>query len=441
MIHLAHILIAADEPRFAAPLAEHLGKTGYQITLAQSADQAIELARAARPDVVVVGPTLADSSNVSFAERLRLTDSLSDVPVVLFAATVAEEAPLAERALAVGADDVIVAGTDLTLVQARLVPLLRLSTMHAELRQRADIARGFGIIAPDKVDRSGADDHSILLIGDALDEIGGLLTDLTQVTQTQNLFEAEDLLTSRDFNAVVMVASKPMDNMLGLCTQIRHNPRLFNLPVVVLARTDTEEDLAEAYRRGASRVLPLPPHANLLRSAVLTLVQRQHLRQAIREALRVTLAPATQEPFTGTYSRPFLDAYLASRVALASAHSRPLTILFFSIPAVDNLREQFGDEAAHQFLIQLGQWISGLLRAEDLVSYYQKNEFAVVLPDTPKEEAEMVMHRIAGIVSYTDFAIPDIYQPVRAWVQVGSADVQSGDTAEALIGRARHNLD
>ena len=51
----------------------------------------------------------------------------------------------------------------------------------------------------------------------------------------------------------------------------------------------------------------------------------------------------------------------------------------------------------------------------------------MVLPDTPLAEAETVIHRIAGVLTYTDFAVREVYQPVKLWVQVGATDAQPGD--------------
>jgi two-component system cell cycle response regulator len=144
---------------------------------------------------------------------------------------------------------------------------------------------------------------------------------------------------------------------------------------------------------------------------------------------------------TGVYSRPFLEKYLEERLAVAKSHHRHLALVFFSIPNIEGVREHFGDDAAEHLAQQLGQWITGLLRAEDLTALYAKNEFCVILPDTPLVEAEVVMHRIAGVLSYTDFAVREVYQPVKVWVQVACTDARPDDTLEGLLARAKAKLD
>jgi two-component system cell cycle response regulator len=63
-----------------------------------------------------------------------------------------------------------------------------------------------------------------------------------------------------------------------------------------------------------------------------------------------------------------------------------------------------------------------------------------MLPDSPLSEASLVINRIAGVLAYTDFAVRDVYEPVKVWVRVGSAELTDGDTAESLIARARQAM-
>ena len=170
------------------------------------------------------------------------------------------------------------------------------------------------------------------------------------------------------------------------------------------------------------------------------MVRRQRLRWSIRTALGETLQEATKDAATGIYTRAFLDAYLADEVAFATSHGRHLSIMFFRVPDIEGVRQRFGDEQAEHLRLQVAQWITGLLRGEDLTARYEENEFCVVLPDTPKDEAEIVMNRIAGVLAYTDFAVVEVYQPVKVWVRVGSADLQPDDSVDELVRRARQNI-
>lgn len=434
MIRLANVLIVDDNSTRAQQVLGRLAGGGYHAAAQADADAALGHARTEHPDLILVGSP-AGRDAIALGGALKADPATTDIPVLLFADTVTDE--LCKRALEAGLDDVLALDCDDAELQARLRPLVRLEIMHAELRQRAQIAQTFGVAARARVSGPADAPPALLLIGDTTDIARQTLADIGEIVTATTLFEAEDMLPRRNFDAAVLCFAEESEGILGFCSQVRNNPRLFNLPMVLLST----QPAAEAYRRGATRVLPRDAAPALLRSAVLSLVRRQQLRWSIRAALNDSLTEATRDTVTGAYGRPFFDAYVAARLELAKAQNRHLSVVFFAAPNIDGVRRQFGEDAALHLTQQVGQWIGGLLRAEDLTAAYAANEFCVVLPDTPLAEAEVVMHRIAGVLAYTDFAVREVYQPVKVWVQVGCTDVRPDDTVASLLTRARGNID
>ncbi len=438
MNKLANVLVVETRRERAAAIIDSLEKAGYAVTTAASTDEAEDFARTEHPDLVLVGAPADTQSLPAFASTLKR--AASDIPTLLL---VEEVTPaLCEDAMTLGLDDVLAYDCPEIEMLARLRPLVRLTVMHGELRRRAEAADHFGIIARDRVAGPSAERAAILVIGDEGDQIAAILKSECDVAFCDTLYEAEEELIRRNYDATVLSFRAAPDNLVGFCAQIRNNPRLFNLPILV--RTDAPDGQleweADLYRRGANRVLPFTVDSVLFRTALLTLVRRQQLRWTIRTALNDSLTDATSDSETGAYSRSFLEIYLPVRLRLALASDRHLTVVFFSAPNIDDIRKQFGDDAARHLTRQVRQWIAGLLRAEDIVARYATYEFCVVLPDTPLAEAEIVMHRIAGVLAYTDFAVPDVYQPLKVWVQVGATDSQAGDDVATLMTRARRNM-
>lgn len=434
MIRLANVLIVDQNSSRAGELQERLGRAGYHAATLATAAETLAHVRAEHPDLVLVAAP-ADSDAIALGKTLKTAAETDDIPVLLLAPVVTAE--LCRRAQDAGLDDVLTPDCDDSELNARLRPLVRLETMHAELRQRAKIAGRFGIAARERVSGPAQATPVLLLIGNNLDVARPALQGAGEVVSAADLFEAEEHLGRRNFDAALLSFEQEPEGLLGFCSQVRNNPRLFNLPMVLLSA----ESAAEAYRRGATRVLPRDAEPALLHSVMLSLVKRQQLRWNIRAALNDSLAPPTRDPLTGAYSRAFFDAYVASRLDLAKAQDRHLSVVFFAAPNIDGVRRQFGDDAALHLTQQVGQWITGLLRAEDLTAAYAPNEFCVVLPDTPLAEAEVVMHRIAGVLAYTDFAVREVYQPVKVWVQVGCTDIRADDSVVSLLTRARGNID
>ena len=437
MIRLANVLVIDAARPLAGSLSAMLDAAGYSVTQAAAGDDPLGRAAADHPDLVLIGDD--GPAALELAAALRGNPATDDIPLLLVAAQ--PDAHLALAAFDGGFDDVIPAACDEGELLARMRPLVRLSTMHGELGRRAEVARRFGVTARDRVTAAEITDHPVLLaVGAPAGLVESILGTEAEVVPSDSLFEAESQLAARNFDAAVVAAAAGSDeDVLGFCTQVRHNPRLFNLPIILSGADGASA--ADSYRRGASRVLAPTADPLDLRAAVLSLVRRQQLRWSIRSAMNDALAPATRDPETGAFTAAFLDAYLQDRLAFALGCQRHLAVVVFDAPNIDGVRRQFGEDAALHLTQQLGQWIGGLLRAEDLVARTGRHEFCAVLPDTPLAEAQVVMHRIAGVLAYTDFAVRDVYQPVKVWVQVGATSARNGDDIPRLLGRARRQIE
>ncbi|GAA0569378.1 diguanylate cyclase domain-containing protein [Caenispirillum bisanense] len=441
MIHLANILLVMADTEAARTLHAALVAESFAGPLVTSGAEALAQARALRPDVVVVGEHPADMTSLACARTLKDHPETADIPVFLVGADwPAEALPLLQR---IGVDDVLSWPSERAVLGPRLRPLVRLSTMRAELEHRTAAAGRFGLAVSDHVD-APAERPQILVAGTEADQAqvrAAAVTD-AELTSAATLYEADDLMARRIFDCLVIGVDGSPEPALDICAQIRRNPRLFNLPVILLLPTETPADVERAYLLGASLVLPRQPSAAALEWALATLVRRQQRRWALRRAFDRTRLPALlSADLPELYTRDFLLAYLNGRIETARRQGKPLTVIHFAFGGVARIEEEFGSAAGNHLRQQLGQWITSLVRAEDLAAHLGGARFAVALPDTPLEEAQIVMHRIAGVIGYTDFAVQDVYQVVKVWPHVGAAAWSEADTAASLLEHAEAAAD
>lgn len=437
MIHLANILIAADDSSLAQELLQRIRRHGYDGRVVNSLDAALATARQEHPDIVLATETLLGGTAIELAKALKRTSECAEIPVCLAASGHSPDIKL--QALAAGIDDVLSPPLDETKLVARLRPLVRLAIMRTELHRRVATTRRFGVEVSETLPPMDVEtDYPLLVVGPTGASLSTALEG-ARISFAADPFAADDLLGRHNFDAAILVPGNDPDAYLDFCAQTRNNPRLFNLPVLIVSNPGVVEEHS-AYHHGASGFFLTPVSPAELRASVLTLVRRQRLRWEIRKALGETLRPETRDTDTGLYSRTFLDTYLKDRVDYSAPRGRHLSIMFFRVPDIEGVRQRFGGEQAVHLRLQVTQWITGLLRGEDVTARYAENEFCVVLPDTPKVEAEIVMNRIAGVLAYSDFAVKDVYQPVKIWARVGAAELQPEDTPASLIERARANI-
>ena len=77
------ILLVEDEASIVRPLADALGREGFDPHVARTAAEAIELARQVEPDLVLLDLMLRDGSGFDVCRELRRS---SDVPIVMLTA-------------------------------------------------------------------------------------------------------------------------------------------------------------------------------------------------------------------------------------------------------------------------------------------------------------------------------------------------------------------
>ena len=225
------------------------------------------------------------------------------------------------------------------------------------------------------------------------------------------------------------------DDWLALCADIRENPRLFNLPILMVADGDSFADPAAPFREGVSDVLFRPLDADRLRARMAMLVKQQRTRGRMQEAYCRSLHLETSDSLTGLYNFGFLHDYLGELIAKARRWDRPVTIGMFDVKDMAGINQRFGYAAGDRLLRRAGGLIGRLVRGEDLTARHAGQQFCVVMPETPQDTAFLVLRRIADVVGMTEFGVVMGAEPLGITLRLGCTSLGLADTAESLIAR------
>ncbi len=77
------ILIADDDQDIRAVIRAKLEMLGYRLIEASHGDQALELARAERPDLLLIDWMMPGITGIEVVQRLRQEPSLKHIPVII----------------------------------------------------------------------------------------------------------------------------------------------------------------------------------------------------------------------------------------------------------------------------------------------------------------------------------------------------------------------
>ncbi|MFC2163532.1 sensor domain-containing diguanylate cyclase [Acidobacteriota bacterium] len=100
------------------------------------------------------------------------------------------------------------------------------------------------------------------------------------------------------------------------------------------------------------------------------------------------------DSLTGVYKRRHFDSQFSKEEERARRYTNSISMLIVNVDGFKMLNEQHGHEAGDQILKSLAEILKKAVRRVDIVARYGGDEFAILLPQTSKGNADMVRERI-----------------------------------------------
>jgi two-component system cell cycle response regulator len=279
----------------------------------------------------------------------------------------------------------------------------------------------------------------ILAVGDFGGDrqlLGNLFGDDKRLVFSSDPNMAIEELVGGHYEAAIVAVNGAADRWLTMCADIRDNPRLYNLPILLVADSGSFSDPTAPFKQGASDVLHRPIDADNLRARLSLLIKQQRYRGRMQKVYSRALHIETSDSLTGLYSYGFLHDYLAELIDSASREKCPVAVGMFDVKGMADINKRYGYAAGDKLLRQTGGLIGRLVRGEDLTARYGGQTFCVIMPETAYGDAIMVMRRIVNIVAMTEIGVTSDKAPVSVHLKLGCVMLEPGDNAESLLARA-----
>lgn len=154
------ILVVDDEPTLIEAISYNLKAQGFGVLTAGDADEALQLYRTKRPDLIVLDVMLPSGSGFDICRLIRQQGER--VPILMLTARIAESDRV--QGLEIGADDYVVKPFGMRELIARIKALLR---------RVGDSGKGDGVVGPQLVSASlelvvDLEKHEVTLKGAAI---------------------------------------------------------------------------------------------------------------------------------------------------------------------------------------------------------------------------------------------------------------------------------
>jgi diguanylate cyclase (GGDEF)-like protein len=123
----------------------------------------------------------------------------------------------------------------------------------------------------------------------------------------------------------------------------------------------------------------------------------------------------------------------------AARYSRPISLLALDCDNLKEINDSYGHSTGDKLLIALANTIQFQLRRADVLARQGGDEFAILMPETPKTGAHDLAERIRSAIEQSPFILDG--KNIRTTVSIGVASYPSeGGNFEALLAQADYRM-
>ena len=131
-------------------------------------------------------------------------------------------------------------------------------------------------------------------------------------------------------------------------------------------------------------------------------IERASLYQKMEE-LSIT------DDLTKLFNTRYLNRTLEIEISRATRHHTSLALIFMDVDHFKTINDNYGHIVGSKLLVEMGQLLMKRLRTVDIVARYGGDEFVIVLPQTPPDNAIQIAERIRKSIERNVFLKKDGY--------------------------------
>jgi two-component system cell cycle response regulator len=435
----ARILVVDDILPNVKLLEAKLTAEYFDVVTANNGPEALEIAEAETPDLILLDVMMPGMDGFEVCERLKADPKTRHIPVVMV--TALSDVNDRVRGLKAGADDFLSKPVNDIALFARVRSLARLKVMMDELRVRQATTGADDLFDEELAEAATFTDARVLLV-ESSEFLGKKIADHLeqagcQVDRTTS--GGEGLILGCQHRHDLIIAGLEIDGEDGLrlCSQFRSQDQTRHVPILLVLDEADLTQLAKGLDLGVTDYLVKPIDRNELLARARTQIRRRRYHDRLRGLLESSVSMAYIDPLTGVYNRRYMQAHLDRKIVEIADSTQPVSVMMFDLDHFKLINDTYGHAAGDAVLKELADRVRDNLRDFDMVARYGGEEFVVVMPATPMTSAKPVAERLCRRIATEPFVVPGHDDPLTITVSIGVAcATDPAVAAEDLLARA-----
>ena len=123
----------------------------------------------------------------------------------------------------------------------------------------------------------------------------------------------------------------------------------------------------------------------------------------IKELKETINQVSTTDALTGLHNRKFLHERLEAEISRAKRYDTKLSCLLLDIDFFKVVNDMYGYDWGDVLLKKIAEMLKSFIRKEDILTRYGDEEFIVILPNTPEENAFIFAERFRREIEKMEF--------------------------------------
>ena len=202
----------------------------------------------------------------------------------------------------------------------------------------------------------------------------------------------------------------------SLIEHFRSDVRFGRVRIVVIEQELGFDQAMAELDAGADEFLLDPIHASEIAARVHTAGRIQHLESQLDDQQAELRELIHTDPLTRLYNRRYLARQVVAQINAARRQEHALSLLLVDIDDFKAINDRDGHAAGDEALRAVARVLDERLRDTDIAGRWGGDEFLVLLPGTPADNAMLVARELADVVrGIEDFPMLTLSIGCAAW--------------------------
>ncbi|QFT45483.1 Response regulator PleD [Roseivivax sp. THAF40] len=417
------ILIVDSRPTTRAMLRVKLTVAYYETEQAESAEEALRLARVFRPHVVIFGDSLPGNDPAPFVKRINDLPASEQIATIYIQSHDNSEAR--KSAIEAGVEDAISLPFDRDYLLARLRCIFRRLDTDREAGRYEDADRALGL-AESAAPFLGCG-HLTLIHPDPHGLPTSLKRALDEAWRGRVTHRTPDAVLRAEGSPVAtdlyLLCGTPEDSAhsLALLSELRAHGATRNAAFLFGAMPGRTKDATRALDLGADDAILLDCSPEELVAWCERLIARRRETEAHRLRMQTGLQAALVDPLTGLWNRRYALPNLDQMVTMAARTGSRCSVMIADLDHFKRVNDRHGHLVGDTVLRAVAKRLKARLGGADVIARLGGEEFLILLPDTDPATADATAKRLVDAVACEPIPLPTGDTTVPVSVSIGIA--------------------